>query len=192
MKNTFFTLLLISLLSLSSCFTMGYTYTGNVFQKCIGLSKNEIVRTYGAPDRILDDGAGGSILVYEQLSQTTISAANGASYGRSSTVGAAVYGNGGIIGASDTRAGQVSSMNGISHTIINKSFLNIFINSQNTVYDFKSNYGALYNTSRCYDKKATKTALWCCGIFATPFLIIAIPIAISAKKKAVKNGEICN
>jgi hypothetical protein len=192
MKNIFFTLLLISLLSLSSCFTTGYTYSGNVFQKCIGMSKNEIVRTYGAPDRILDDGAGGSILVYEQLSQTTISAANGASYGRSSTVGAAVYGNGGIIGASETRAGQVSSMNGISHTIINKRFLNMFINSQNTVYDFKSNYGALYNTSRCYDRKTTTMWVVMGAIFFSPSLIVTIPLTNSKRHKAERNGEICN
>jgi len=52
----------------------------------MGHNKNEILRTYGVPDRITDDGAGGSILVYEKYTQTTITNASFGTYGRSSTV----------------------------------------------------------------------------------------------------------
>ncbi len=191
MKYKFVVLLLFTLFSLTSCYTTSYTYVGNSFQKCIGQNKNEIVRTIGAPDRIQDDGAGGSILIYEQQMLTTFSTANSASYGRSTTVGAAVYGNGGIIGASDTRAGQVSSMNGLSQSIISKTYVNLFINPQNVVYDFKSNYGALYNSSRCYDKKATNKLLLWTGIYFFPSLLFSIPIANHKRHLAEKNGELC-
>ena len=191
MKYKFVVLLFFTLFSLFSCYTTHYTYVGNSFQKCIGQSKNEIVRTIGAPDRIQDDGAGGSILIYEQQMLTTFSTANSASYGRSTTVGAAVYGNGGIIGASDTRAGQVSSMNGLSQSIISKTYVNLFINSQNVVYDFKSNYGALYNVSRCYDIKANKKIKLIWGIIWFPSLLFSIPIANHKRHLAEKNGELC-
>lgn len=52
----------------------------------MGHNKNEILRTYGVPDRITDDGAGGSILVYEKYTQTTITNASSGTYGRYSNV----------------------------------------------------------------------------------------------------------
>ena len=155
MKYKFVILLLITLASLSSCYTTRHTYSGNIHQQCIGKSKNEILRIYGAPDRIQDDGAGGSILVYEQLKLSSFSTSNAASYGRGSTVGTTIYNMGGKIDASDTQAVKVSTMNEISQTSINKPNCSIFVNAHNVVYDFKSNYGALYKTTKRLNKTLT-------------------------------------
>lgn len=152
MKYIFVILLLVSL---SSCYTIRHTYSGNTHQQCIGKSKNEILRIYGAPERIQDDGAGGSILVYEQLILTTFSTANAAGYDRGATVGVDIYNMGGKIDASDSGAVQGSSINDISQTSINKPNCMIFVNANNVVYDFKSNYGAFYKKTKKLNKTLT-------------------------------------
>ncbi|WP_157578853.1 hypothetical protein [Pontibacter roseus] len=190
MKYNFYILIILAIFSLSSCYTTRYSYSGNVHQQTIGKSKNEILRNLGVPDRTEDDGAGGSILVYEKFTQTTIASANSASYARASTSGAAIYGNGGILAASDTRAGQVSAMNGISQTSTSKTFLYVFVNRNNMVYDFKSNYGALYDTSRCFNKTLTWVGVAGSALFVYP-LVVTVPLAIIKQSKAKRNGEIC-
>ena len=173
MKYKFVILLLITLFSLSSCYTSRQTYSGNIHQRCIGKSKKEILRTYGVPDRIQDDGSGGSILVYEQLAQTACSTAKADSHGRGLNVGAIIYTNIGIIGASDARAEKDSSLNGKSQTSSIKPFCTIYVNAQNIVYDFKSNYGALYKTSKHLKKTATFVTVvaTCILIYLHQFLL---------------------
>lgn len=148
-------IVILLLVSLSSCYTTRHTYSGNTHEQCIGKSESEILRIYGVPARIQDDGAGGSILVYEQLILTSFSTANAAGYGRGATVGVDIYNMGGKIDACDSGAVQGSSMNEISQTLINKPNCMIFVNAHNVVYDFKSNYGALYKTTKKLNKTLT-------------------------------------
>lgn len=155
MKYQFIIFLLVTLFSLSSCYTTRHTYSGNIHEQCIGKSKNEILRIYGTPERIQDDGAGGSILVYEQLIITTFSIAIADDYDSSAIVGVDIYNMGGKIDACLTGAVQGSSMNEINQTSINKPNCKIFVNAHNVVYDFKSNYGALYKTTKKLKKTLT-------------------------------------
>jgi hypothetical protein len=191
MKKSYFLIFIATSTLLTSCYSTYYTYKGNVHQQAIGQNKNQILRTYGVPDNTTDDGAGGSILVYERYTQTTTTNINSGSYGRSSTVGGAIYGNGGIIGGSQTQAGSISSTNGISQTSTSKTYCYLFLNNKNIVYDFKTNYGAQYDENRCFNKTTTWVNVIVYSIFIPPVIVAAVPLAIIAQKKAKKNGLIC-
>jgi len=111
-------LILFATLTLSSCYTTysTTTYKGNAHQESIGKSKNEILRSYGIPDRTMDDGDGGSVLIYEKVTQTTVVNTGGVNYGQSQSVGGAVYNSQGVLGASQTQSGSVSQGYGYSQT----------------------------------------------------------------------------
>jgi len=185
--------------SLNSCYTtqISYqtSYTHNVYKPMLGKTKNEAIRTYGVPDRTSDDGAGGEVLIYEKITQTTTTNVNSATYGGSNTHGAAVYGNNGAAGSVYSRNGQVSSGNGISQTTSNKAFLNLFVDKNGVIYDFKaSENGDRYETktyqTRCFDRFTTWGGVLISAVFP-PLLLATIPIAIVSNQKAKKKGEIC-
>jgi hypothetical protein len=188
-KITHLVLMLSSLL-LTSCYSNYYTYKGNAHQQAMGKTKNEILRSYGVPERTQDDGAGGSILIYEQFKQTTVSNSNTAAYGARTTSSAAIYSNSGMVGASNSQSGQVSSTNGISQTTMSKDFCYLYVNPSNVVYDFKTNYGALYNQNRCFNRLQTWVWVGYSCLFVIP-AVVTVPVAIIAQKKAKKRGEIC-
>jgi hypothetical protein len=175
---------------LSSCYSVYPVYKGNVHQSAISQTKNQILRTYGVPGRTSDDGLGGTILVYERSTMTTISNSNSAAYGRSASVGAAVYGSNGVIGASQTQAGAISLTNGISQTSLFTEYCYLFLNKDNVVYDFKTNYGALYDYRKCYDKVSTWTCVGLSCFLVYP-AVVSVPWAILAQRNAKKKGEIC-
>lgn len=179
------------LLTLSSCYSTKYNYTGNVHEQAVGKSKNEILRLYGIPDKTEDDGDGGKILAYEKYTQTTRTNAGAYNYGNSSTVGGAIYGNGGILGATDTRSGSISQFGSVSQSSVDKQFCYLFLNNKGICYDFKSNYGAKYSSYSCFDKVLTWTSVAYSAIFIIP-LPITITLALIEQKKAKKNGNICN
>jgi hypothetical protein len=183
-------MLFSSLLLLTSCYSTSYIYKGNIHQEAVGKSKNEILRSYGVPDRTTDDGANGTVLVYEKFTETTVTNVGASSYGRSSTLGGAIYGNGGIIGGSETRSRSYYSMNGISQTSTDKTYCYLFLNPNNIVYDFKTNYGGLYDSKRCFDKLLTWTLVGMSAVWIVP-AIVTVPLAISHQKKAKRNGNIC-
>ena len=183
-------LIFIGLTLLTSCYSTYYTYKGNVHQQSIGQNKNQILRTYGVPDNTTDDGAGGSVLVYEKYTQTTTTNVNSGSYGRSSTLAGAIYGNGGIIGGSQTQAGSITSTNGISQTSTSKTFCYLFLDTNNIVYDFKTNYGAQYDRNRCFNGTLTLLGVGVSCALIYP-AVVTVPWAIIAHRKAKKNGLIC-
>jgi hypothetical protein len=189
-KNINTIILVVIVLFYSSCYSTYSTYKGNVHQQAIGKTKNEILRSYGPPDQTQDDGAGGTIMMYEKFTQTTVTNGTSASYGRSSAVGGAIYGNNGVLSGANAVSGSVSSMSGVSQTSVDKTFCYLFLNKNNIVYDFKTNYGAQFEYNRCFDK--TKTWL---GVAASCFLVypalVTIPWAIVAQGKAKKAGNIC-
>ena len=189
----------ILLFLLNSCYTTQFSYdtkySHNVYKPIIGKTKNEAIRQYGVAERITDDGAGGEVLIYEKITQTTTTNANSASYGGSQTHGGAVYGNNSAVGSAYSRNGQVSSGRATSQTTTNKSFLNLFVNSNGVVYDFKASesgdrYTTTTHSTRCFSKLYTWTGVVCSAIFP-PLLIATVPIAIIKQNKAKKKGEIC-
>lgn len=195
MKYKNLLLMLFAIISLSSCYSTysTTTYKGNAHQESIGKSKNEILRSYGIPDRTMDDGQGGSVLIYEKVTQTTVVNTGGVNYGQSQSVGGAVYNSQGVLGASQTQSGSVSQGYGYSQTSQNKTFCNLFLDKNNNVYDFKSNYGALFDTKyyRCFNKTNTWLLVGA-SVFTVYGPIVTVPAAIIMQRKAKKKGEICH
>ena len=177
-------------LSLSSCYSVYGVYTGNVHDQLRNKSKNEVLRAYGVADKVEEDGAGGQILIYEKLTQTTTSANQSSMYGGTNSAGAAAYGNGAAYGIAQSRSAANSNSYGVTNTTVNKTFVNVFLNKEGIVYDYKSNYGNQYKYEKCFDKTKTWVGVVYSGLFVFP-LPITIPLAIVKQRQAKKKGQIC-
>jgi len=175
---------------MTSCYSTYGVYRGNEHEQAIGKSKNEILRSYGIPNQITSDGAGGEVLVYENYIQTTVTNSRSASESASKTAVRGVYGKGGIIIGSQTYGGTVSSSSSISQTSMEKTYCYLYLNTNNKVYDFKTNYGAKYDYYRCFNKKLTWIGVGVSCLALWP-PIITVPWAIIAQKKAKEKGIIC-
>ena len=182
-------LLAICIIS-TSCYTTYSTYKGNIHESTIGKTKNEILRSYGIPEKTEDDGAGGSVLVFEKITQTTITNSNTQTYDRSRSNGSAVYGNKGIIQVNQKQGGQISNTDVITQTTTNKDYCYIFLDPQNVVYDFKSNYGAQYDYNKCFNKTLTWFGVGVSCLLVYP-PIVTVPWAIISYQKAKKNDNFC-
>jgi hypothetical protein len=190
MRFNVFVFGVLILLLLTSCYATKYTYSGNIHEQSIGKTKNEILREYGVPDKTDDDGAGGKIMIYEKITQVTTTNAGASSYERGSAYGGVIYGNGYGAGGVESRSGQVSSMNATTQSTTNKQFVNIFLNKNDVAYDYRSNYGAKFNMSRCFSPKLTWSSVAISAI-VWPALFVTVPLAIIKHVKAKKNNEIC-
>lgn len=193
------TSIILAVTLLCSCYSTKPLYTGNVHSQALGKTKNQILRTYGLPQRTESDGANGSVLVYEKSVETTVTNVGTNSSLYSGTNSGAIYNSGGIIAGSRTRANVVGNTNAVTRRSVDVQYCYLFLDSALKVYDFKSNYGAEYNDfEKCFDRG--KTNLLCTESCLTvllypaigfPSLLIApavITWAIIAKKKAMKKG----
>jgi len=185
MKRNRFNLVILSAMLLQSCYMTKYTYTGNVLDDAIGKDKNQILRIFNVPDRTMDDGKGGTILIYENFSQTTISSASAYGQGSSQSRGSVTYGYGNIYGSSNTNSSARVNASGISQTYTTKIYRNIYLNSENIAYDYQTNFGGKYDSYRCLNKGLT----WGTSILFLNVLspVVAIPVIQNAKKK----GKVC-
>jgi hypothetical protein len=186
MKRTKFILVVLSAILLQSCYTTQFTYVGNVLDDAIGKDKNQILRIFGVPDRTMDDGKEGTILIYENFSKTTISSATAYGQGNSQSRGSVTYGYGNIYSNSNTNSSARVNTYRVSQTYTTKTYRNIYLNSQNIAYDYQTNFGGIYESNRCLNKSLT----WVCSIyFLGPLApLVAIPVINKAKKK----GKLCN
>jgi hypothetical protein len=175
---------------MTSCYSTYHVYKGNVHQQSIGKTKNEILRSYGVPDKTTDDGAGGEVLAYEKYFQTTITNSGAATLGNSSTVGSAVYGNAGIIGGSQTLGSSYTSIRSTSHTSIDKTYCYLYLNPSKIVYDFKTNTGGIYDSKKCFDVRKSYTFVGI-SFLVYPVFVVSLPWTIIAHVKAKKKGNIC-
>src|SRR5690606_38992360 len=136
-----FALFLMSFITLQSCYVTSYTYVGNVLDDMIGMNKNQILRSIGVPERTMDDGNGGEILIYENFSQTTLSSASAYGTGESNTKSNLTFGYNSIYGNSNTRTSANIKSYGYSKTFTTKTYRNIYIDKNNIVYDYQTNFG---------------------------------------------------
>lgn len=182
------TILILSAILMCSCYSTKPVYTGNIHTQSLGKTKNQILRSYGLPQRTESDGDKGSVLVYEKSVETTVTNVGSVQRLNSGTNAGAIYGSGGILAGSRTQANVVGNTNAVTRTSVDVQYCYLFLDSVSKVYDFKSNYGAEYNDfEKCFDN--FKTTLLCelsvCTLVLWP---IVIPWAIIAKKKAIKRG----
>jgi hypothetical protein len=177
-----------SALVCTSCISTKQAYTGNIHQQDIGKSKNDILRTYGAPDRVIPDGQSGEMLIYENVTEVTNSSFNSAAYGASSSSGHGVYGNGLYAGRVYSSAGIVSRGEAKTEKYNNKEFLNLFLDDKGEVYDYKTNVGSQYSYTDCLNKPLSLFVIIYYGIVFPPSLAISLPKYFKRKKEF----PICN
>jgi hypothetical protein len=182
------TFLITSVIFLSSCYSTKPVYTGNIHSRALGKTKNQILRSYGLPQRTESDGANGSILVYENSVETTVTNVGSFSSLNGGTNTGAIYGRNGIAAASRTQANVIGNTNAVTRRSLDVQYCYLFLDSVSKVYDFKSNYGAEFNDyERCFDNVAT-TNLCVYSVATLVLWPVVIPWAIIEKKKAKRNG----
>ena len=143
-----FTALALTLM-LTSCYT---TYTVSqqpeLSKLYVGSTHQSIVSRLGAPDRQTPDGAGGTILIYENITSQSIATAHNVNYYTGT---------------------YTPGVRTTSHT----DYIHIYINSQGKCYNVKTNKTKIVSE---YDRKATLwTVFGTIGAFvlATVILIAA-------------------
>lgn len=140
---------------LSSCTVTKQTFTlskpsqeiiGNKFDDFKGITENQILRTMSAPDREISDGAGGKILIYEDVKFVTNSTNTHSSHTSSSAYGSSTAGynyNGNPQVNSKAYGSSTTTNRNDSKSVSEeqKEYVNFFINSNGVCYDVKANYG---------------------------------------------------
>lgn len=151
MKHSVFYLLIVAMVScfLTSCTTKSFTYTQSVpvsklsdyTTEYVGKPHNYIVSSLGAPDRQTSDGAGGTILIYEETTVTSTSSSN--------SVAAAYnvnYFNKTYTPGTATTTQSVQSAN--------TSYIHLFVNSEGVCYNVKTNHQKIIQEEREGQRKA--------------------------------------
>lgn len=172
MKRSVFHLAIVAMLScmLTSCTTKSYTYMTSVpvsklsdyTTEYVGKPHNYIVSSLGAPDRQTSDGAGGTILIYEETTVTSTSSSN--------SVAAAYnvnYFNKTYTPGTATTTQSVQSAN--------TSYIHLFVNSEGVCYNVKTNHQKIIQEEREGQRKALskggKITLWTSyGVAVVAFL----------------------
>jgi hypothetical protein len=176
----------LSAISLSSCYSTYPVYKSNIHEEIVGKNKVDVLRTYGVPNKTIDDGAGGTVLAYEK--ETTVTYSTGAvnSNSRYNSISGAVYSSSGILGYGNGASVNQSTFNGYNVTKTNKTFCHIFLDSNNVVREFNSNYGAIFDYEKCYSKNIAKQyAAWATGVT----LFFGLPVAIVVYQVSLKNAK---
>lgn len=164
-KFNLLVMLLVLATTLTSCFSTKEglhteQFTVNDFPQfrkmCIGQTHNQIVTKLGAPQRTLSDGAGGSILVYENTTTTTVSNSIKTAYNVNIFTGTYTPG-----------------MNTTSQQTTSTDYVQYFVNSESICYDVKTNIPMTHVENREVNgkyKELNKTKTW---------LAVGIPTAIA-------------
>lgn len=150
------------LLTLLGCFLMTSCYVtktnmvslqDDYYQALKGLSYNELVQQFGAPDRQTDDGAGGRILIYETITYQNDASTKSDYYGTGYT----------------TRSSMTT----------NTTYIHIYVNQDNVCYNVKTNL-TKKETERYKDKKLTRLA-WIAGGEMLALSILLVVLGISGE-----------
>ena len=154
MKTIKFLLLMLVCVVMTSCWTVQSVtvtdipekYIGNAFDDLVGMTKAEVLEDMSVPDRTMDDGLGGEVLIYEKKEQVSKTTGYSAASATTKPV---------------TRTGQTSlqssgynSMNSSTVTQENKEYVNVFIDANSTCYKVDTNIGDIYEPAvthqECY------------------------------------------
>ena len=177
MKRSVFYLVIVAMAScmLTSCTTKSYTYMASVpvsklsdyTTEYVGKPHNYIVSSLGAPDRQTSDGAGGTILIYEETTVTSTSSSN--------SVAAAYnvnYFNKTYTPGTATTTQSVQSAN--------TSYIHLFVNSDGVCYNVKTNHQK-YIQKECEGQrkvlsKGGKITLWSLAGAYVAILVAALSV----------------
>ena len=177
MKTFNFLLLMLVCVVMTSCWAVQSVtvtdipekYIGNAFDDLVGMTKAEVLEDMSVPDRTMDDGLGGEILVYEKKEQVTKTT------GRVTTSSTTNVSTKPITNAwtgetslsSTGRTSTTNTQNSTSVTQEHKDYVNVFINTNGVCYKVDTNIGDLYEPAvthqECYKVPKTSVfAAWIC------------------------------
>ena len=136
--------LLAALVALSSCSVLKtYPVEQKYNEEWKGRSHSDIVKRFGAPDRVESDGSGGQILIYEKVSTTATTDV-------------------------DTHFGMFDP-DYTTKVQTNKSYVHFFVGPDNICYHIKSNRTIFDPQSKA---KAKTTLGICAGVWGTVGIIL--------------------
>ncbi len=127
--------------------------SGNIFDKYKNKTKNYILQDMGAPDRRMNDGNYGEMLIYENVKLET-SVRNSGSSTSSSIASVSGYSNHAYGMGNST--GYSSSQTNVS-TWENKKQVIFYINSNNICYNIKANYGDIWEPQKTHQESYQTT-----------------------------------
>lgn len=186
MKTIKFLLLMLVGVTMTSCWAVRSItvtdipekYIGNKYDALIGMSKAQVLAEMSVPDRTMDDGLGGEILIYEkkeQVSKTTGRAVT-SSTTNVSTKPVTNYWTGQTSLQSTGNTSTANSLNSTTVTKENKEYVNVFINTNSTCYKVDTNIGDIYEPAvthkECYKYPKTSGFWWFIHPFGWPVGII--------------------
>ena len=133
-----------ALVALSSCSVLKtYPVEQKYNEEWKGRSHSDIVKRFGAPDRVESDGSGGQILIYEKVSTTATTDV-------------------------DTHFGMFDP-DYTTKVQTNKSYIHFFVGPDNICYHIKSNRTIFDPQSKA---KAKTTLGICAGVWGTVGIIL--------------------
>lgn len=136
--------LFAALVALSSCSVLKtYPVEQKYNEEWKGRSHSDIVKRFGAPDRVESDGSGGQILIYEKVSTTATTDV-------------------------DTHFGMFDP-DYTTKVQTNKSYIHFFVGPDNICYHIKSNRTIFDPQSKA---KAKTTLGICAGVWGTVGIIL--------------------
>lgn len=196
MKTIKFLLLMLVGVTMTSCWTyhsvtvtdIPEQYLGNKYDALVGMSKSQVLAEMSVPDRTMDDGLGGEVLIYEKKEQ--VSKTTGYSAASATTKPVTNY----WTGQTSLQSSGYNSMNSSTVTQENKEYVNVFINADNICYKIDANIGDIYEPAvthqECY--KEPNPILLAISI-PYSLVLVGLPHAIwygVQKAKIKKEGRI--
>ncbi len=156
----------ICVTSLTSCFTTATgtrtdTLTIDDFpafrDQCIGQTHNQIVTKLGAPQRQVTDGAGGTILIYENTTTSTVSSSLASAYNINFF----------------TRT-YTPGMQTTSQQVTTTDYVHYFVNADNICYEVKTNIPMTHTEQSAPYEYEYKKIKWGKSIA----LVLGVPILV--------------
>ena len=168
-------------------------YIGNAFDELVGMTKAEVLEDMSIPDRTMDDGLGGEVLIYEKKEQVTKTSGyvTTSSTTNVNTKPVTNAWTGQTSLASTGRTSTTTGQHSTSVTEEHKDYVNVFINTNGVCYKVDTNIGDMYDPAvthqECY-KVPNRGLLW---MLIPPITIYGIIPAIwyAAQNAKVKNGK---
>ena len=201
MKTIKFLLLMLVGVTMTSCWvtkTITVTdipekYIGNAFDELVGMTKAEVLEDMSIPDRTMDDGLGGEVLIYEKKEQVTKTSGyvTTSSTTNVNTKPVTNAWTGQTSLASTGRTSTTTGQHSTSVTEEHKDYVNVFINTNGVCYKVDTNIGDMYDPAvthqECY-KVPNRGLLW---MLMPPITVWGIIPAIwyAAQNAKVKNGK---
>lgn len=144
---------------MQACSVTKTVYTENIFNKWLGRSTQDLMLQHGSPDRIVEDGKGGQIYVYDN-SSTVTAGLSGPGQFYASPTGVAVPGN---------QQAYLNYQPGatVSNSFVVEKKVEFFVNGDGYIYAWHTT-GYPHTFEQQYTKKELKSGMVDTTLFMPP------------------------